>query len=79
MKSNLTIKGNLGIGHTRWATMVFPTPSMHPPIFAQVLLPSHVALSKITYLSKTLKKDIMRSQTDSEVIAHLIGMHYKGL
>jgi len=75
-------KGTTGIGHTRWATHGLPTDqNAHPHLdqsgkIALVhngVIENHQQL-KDRFLSKGHK---FESQTDTEVLAHLVGDHYE--
>lgn len=75
--------GSVGIGHTRWATHGAPTDTnAHPHMsndgrFAVVhngIIENYIALQ-----NELIKKGYhFESQTDTEVIVHLIEMYYKG-
>jgi glucosamine--fructose-6-phosphate aminotransferase (isomerizing) len=72
---------NMGIGHTRWATHGPPTAvNAHPHISNDVAVVHNGIIEN--YLG--LKEQLMgqgfefRSETDTEVLAHLIGSCYKG-
>lgn len=76
-------KGTMGIGHTRWATHGAPTDTnAHPHIsndekFAVVhngIIENYMALRE-ELISKGYK---FNSETDTEVIVHLLDMYYKG-
>ena len=76
-------KGTLGIGHTRWATHGAPTDTnAHPHIsndekFAVVhngIIENYMALRE-ELISNGYK---FNSETDTEVIVHLLEMYYKG-
>lgn len=77
------LHGTTGIAHTRWATHGVPsTLNAHPHVdtageFALVhngIIENYQALQK--FLSKSGVK--MKSQTDTEVLVHLIRKEYKG-
>jgi len=79
----LPLKGNAGIGHTRWATHGVPNDiNAHPHIDPG----THIAIAHNGIIENylPLKKKLQRkgykflSDTDSEVIAHLVAKHYKG-
>ena len=78
-----TPKGTLGIGHTRWATHGAPTtPNAHPHTDQSGRIA--VIHNGIIENAPTIKKVLLqrghqfRSETDTEVLAHLIGEHYAG-
>ncbi len=75
--------GNIGIGHTRWATHGAPTDTnAHPHMsndgkFAVVhngIIENYMALRE-ELMAKGYE---FQSQTDTEVVVHLIEMYYKG-
>lgn len=73
-------QSRLGVGHTRWATHGSPTAdNAHPHIVDGVAL----AHNGIIENYRELKDDLIRqgarfkSETDSEVVAHLLAMHRK--
>ncbi|MEA3488745.1 MAG: glutamine--fructose-6-phosphate transaminase (isomerizing) [Candidatus Omnitrophota bacterium] len=77
------LKGNTGIGHTRWATHGVPNDvNAHPHVDDKV----HIAvvhngiIENYQELKKRLRGAgyVFASDTDSEVIAHLIAEMYKG-
>src|SRR6478609_4164912 len=75
--------GTLGIGHTRWATHGAPTtPNAHPHTDQSGRIA--VIHNGIIENAPTIKKVLLqrghtfRSETDTEVLAHLIGEHYSG-
>jgi glucosamine--fructose-6-phosphate aminotransferase (isomerizing) len=76
--------GNLGIGHTRWATHGSPIrENAHPHLSAdgRIAIVHNGIIENYLELKAQLKKNHrieFKSETDSEVIAHLIGAHYKG-
>ena len=72
--------GTLGIGHTRWATHGRPTDAnAHPHVDCQSTLAvvHNGIIENYRELRRTLAADghRFRSQTDTEVIAHLIERH----
>lgn len=77
------VAGSIGIGHTRWATHGRPSEyNAHPHTDdAQKLVVVHNGIIE-NYLdlkSKLLEAGhTFRSETDTEVIAHLIQAHYQG-
>jgi glucosamine--fructose-6-phosphate aminotransferase (isomerizing) len=77
------IKGTTGIGHTRWATHGGVTKeNAHPHLSCdrKIAIIHNGIIENYTKLREELKKKghIFRSQTDSEVIVHLIDDVYKG-
>ena len=73
------LKGSLGIGHTRWATHGKPSEENAHPHRAGGFVVVHNGIIE-NYLS--LKQQLtaqghhFKSETDSEIIAHLIEQHY---
>lgn len=77
------IKGLAGIGHTRWATHGGVTKqNAHPHLSCnkKIAIVHNGIIENFSSLKEDLKKKghIFQSQTDSEVIAHLIDDIYKG-
>ncbi|GAB6072626.1 glutamine--fructose-6-phosphate transaminase (isomerizing) [Venenivibrio stagnispumantis] len=76
------IEGHIGIGHTRWATHGEPTvENAHPHISQSdiITLVHNGIIENYAYLKEELIKKgyQFKSQTDTEVIAHLIEDEYK--
>jgi len=77
---NHDLKGNVGIGHTRWATHGVPsTDNAHPHSSEDVSIVHNGIIENYSTLKKMLKKEgfSFKSQTDSEVIAHLLSLHLR--
>ncbi|HXX83693.1 MAG TPA: glutamine--fructose-6-phosphate transaminase (isomerizing) [Casimicrobiaceae bacterium] len=76
------IAGTTGISHTRWATHGAPTPAnAHPHVSNdEVAVVHNGIIENFEPLRERLQKQGYRfiTQTDSEVIAHLIHAHYAG-
>ena len=80
--SKLNIKGNIGIAHTRWATHGYPSENnAHPQSDCEGNI--FVAHNGIVENYKILKEKLVKaghkfkSETDTEVIAHLIEAHFE--
>jgi glucosamine--fructose-6-phosphate aminotransferase (isomerizing) len=75
---------NIGIGHTRWATHGRPIKeNAHPHLSAdgQIAIVHNGILENYIEIKKRLIEEhgiTFKSETDSEVIAQLISVHYKG-
>ena len=81
LKDNYT-SGNIGIGHTRWATHGAKLDiNSHPHISNcnKFSLVHNGIIENYKLLSDTLEQNgyIMKSQTDSEVIVNLLSFYYK--
>lgn len=81
--SGESLEGNIGIGHTRWATHGEPTKeNAHPHIsfggnFAVVhngIIENYIELKN----ELSAKGIAFKSETDTEVIAHLLECYFKG-
>jgi len=83
LEKNLAIKnmsGSVGIGHVRWATHGIPnTINAHPHSSDNVSIVHNGIIENSTILKKYLisKGHVFKSQTDTEVIVHLITEHLK--
>ncbi|MBF8983129.1 glutamine--fructose-6-phosphate transaminase (isomerizing) [Lutibacter sp. B2] len=78
------LKGTIGIGHTRWATHGEPSDrNSHPHtnVSGSIALIHNGIIENYMKLKEWLIEtngDHFKSETDSEVIAHLIDYYYKG-
>ena len=76
------IEGNMGIGHTRWAThgsVCKENSHPHSDCSGKIVIVHNGVVENYLKLRKSLseKGHLFISQTDSEVIAHLIEEHSK--
>lgn len=75
------IKGLCGIGHTRWATQGAPTTlNAHPHVSGNIAVVHNGIIENYQELYDELTGDGYEfvSETDTEVLAHLVHRHYKG-
>jgi len=73
-------KGQTGIGHTRWATHGVPSDDNSHPHYDQkgrIAVVHNGIIENYERLKERLKGHKFRSATDTEVLAHLIGEHFK--
>jgi glucosamine--fructose-6-phosphate aminotransferase (isomerizing) len=77
------LPGKVGVGHTRWATHGAPSEvNSHPHSDNSGSI--HLVHNGIIENYQSLKDRLIaeghtfRSQTDTEVVAHLVGKHYRG-
>src|ERR1035437_4796014 len=76
------VAGNLGIGHTRWATHGPPSDiNSHPHLdqSGKIAVVHNGVIENYDALKQNLRKagHTFRSGTDTEVLAHLIGDYYE--
>ncbi len=77
------IEGNIGIGHTRWATHGKPSErNAHPHADAsgRLVVVQNGIVENFRELRAELEAEGIefKSDTDTEVIAHLVGLYYTG-
>ncbi len=77
------LKGSLGIAHTRWATHGEPSQvNAHPQLdgSGKIAVVHNGIVENYRALRKQLEATghVFTSETDTEVLAHLIGEHYEG-
>ncbi len=77
------VSGNIGIGHTRWATHGEPTTvNAHPHIDCHnkfAIVHNGIIENYATLKEELIKEGhIFQSDTDTEVIAHLLEKYYNG-
>lgn len=76
------IEGNMGIGHTRWATHGEPCETnAHPHIneSGTIAVVHNGIIENYSQLKAKLQEKgiVFRSQTDTEVVAHLVNFYYE--
>jgi glucosamine--fructose-6-phosphate aminotransferase (isomerizing) len=76
------VAGNLGIGHTRWATHGIPSDkNSHPHLdqSGKIAVVHNGVIENFDGIKQKLLKagHTFKSDTDTEVLAHLIGVHYE--
>ena len=75
------LNGMIGIGHTRWATHGKPTEeNAHPHIAGKIAIVHNGIIENYLSLKESLLKEGRKflSDTDTEVIAHLIDKNFTG-
>jgi len=77
------ISGNIGIGHTRWATTGEVTKENahpHPDCKNEIFVVHNGIVENYKELKQKLKEEghCFKSETDTEVISHLIEKYFKG-
>jgi glucosamine--fructose-6-phosphate aminotransferase (isomerizing) len=77
------LHGNIGIAHTRWATHGAPTvENAHPhqSFDGKISIVHNGIIENYAILKKKLQSEGVefKSETDTEVVAHLIARYYKG-
>lgn len=77
------IKGNIGIAHTRWATHGIPTRANahpHADCSNEIFVVHNGIIENYKILKGTLIENghIFKSETDTEVLSHLIEENYRG-
>jgi glutamine---fructose-6-phosphate transaminase (isomerizing) len=80
---NTTIDSNIGIAHTRWATHGEPSVlNAHPHLDCknEIAIVHNGIIENYQTLKEVLIKEghIIKSETDSEILAHLIEKFYEG-
>lgn len=79
---NCPLEGHLGIGHTRWATHGQPSDkNAHPHLGPEgkIAVVHNGIIENYQYLKETyLQGHTFKSETDTEVVAHLIELFYQG-
>lgn len=81
--NNTKLPGNLGIGHTRWATHGAPSETNAHPHFdetGEIAIVHNGIIENYLEIRQRLKDEGVqfRSETDTETVAHLIRKYYQG-
>jgi glucosamine--fructose-6-phosphate aminotransferase (isomerizing) len=74
------LPGQIGLGHTRWATHGPPSDENSHPHYDQsgrIAVVHNGVIENYEQIRERLKGHTFRSDTDTEVLAHLIGVHYE--
>ena len=77
-----TFNTKIGIGHTRWATHGRPSKqNAHPHASSEICVVHNGIIENYQELKSRLKKSGVKflSETDSEVVPHLLEFHFKSL
>ncbi|MGH7498221.1 MAG: glutamine--fructose-6-phosphate transaminase (isomerizing), partial [Gemmatimonadales bacterium] len=82
LKDNMPV-GTIGIGHTRWATHGAPTSTNahpHTDQSGRIALIHNGIIENSSAIRKALEQrgHTFKSETDTEVLAHLVGEFYQG-
>lgn len=75
------LHGKIGIGHTRWATHGEPSErNAHPHLYGKFAVVHNGIVENFHALKEEclLRGEIFSSDTDSEIIAHLVSRYYEG-
>ncbi len=77
------VKGSIGIGHTRWATHGRPSEENahpHSDSSGRLVVVHNGIIENYLELKERLAADGVRfeTETDTEVVAHLVASHYEG-
>ena len=71
-------KGHLGIGHTRWATHGSPSEqNAHPHKSSSIYIVHNGVIENETELRRQIDPSLLTSETDTELMAHLISNFYE--
>jgi glucosamine--fructose-6-phosphate aminotransferase (isomerizing) len=78
------VEGSIGVGHTRWATHGAPSEGNahpHTDSTGQIVVVHNGIIENYLQLKKKLisQRVKFRSETDTEVVAHLISWHWQAL
>ena len=76
------LPGSLGLGHTRWATHGPPSDENSHPHNDQsgrIAVVHNGVIENYERIRERLKNHTFHSSTDTEVLAHLIGVHYEAV
>ncbi len=75
------LAGNCGVGHTRWATHGAPTEqNAHPHVYGRFAVVHNGIIENYRTLKEEClaRGEVFSSETDSEVIAHMLEHSYRG-